>query len=337
MPGTHPARETRPPSVRNVTQALVLLVALGAAAGAAADPIAAADAPPTTPRILWLESGSGSCGPIFDAPAAPIELVSVPYPENARLSNMEIPIRVRGLIGASGVVTVARARQQIPYLAEPAEQALLASTFRPATIGGVAVASAIEVVYDFRLRPGVPRYVDTMQSDEELERRAGRDLPEPVRAFLQAADSFAIFRMSPKWESYELGDRTPCPSRELELKTCGGRYVIPNPISEPVPLSADEVARVKDLLLAQSPTWVPRKDDLDIRSSGVIAQRDYGISARRGDDEMYILFNLSRVGYLEFRDAKECFGGGHPYRRTTELFCALLETRLGWGCLEDEW
>jgi hypothetical protein len=317
--------------VRNITQALALLVALGAAAGSAAD------APLTTPRILWLESGAGSCGPIFDAPAAPIELAPVPYPENARLSNMEIPIRVRGVVDASGAVTLARARRQTPYLAEPAEQALLASTFRPAMMGGVAVASAIEVVYDFRLRPGVPRYVDTMPSDEELERRAGRDLPEPVRAFLQAADSFAIFRMSPKWESYELGDRTPCPSRALELKTCGGRYVIPNPISEPVPLTADEVARVKELLLAQSPTWVPRKGDDDLKFSGMIPQRDYGISARRGDDEMYILFNLSRVGYLEFRDAKECFGGGHPYRRTTELFCALLETRLGWGCLEDEW
>jgi hypothetical protein len=156
VPGPYPNLEMRPPSVRTITQALALLVALGAAAGSAADPIDTADAPLTTPRILWLESGAGSCGPIFDAPAAPIELVPVPYPENARLSNLEIPIRVRGVIDANGAVTVAKARQQTPYLAEPAEQALLASTFRPAMMGGVAVASAIEVVYDFRLRPGVP-------------------------------------------------------------------------------------------------------------------------------------------------------------------------------------
>jgi hypothetical protein len=105
VPGPYPNLEMRPPSVRTITQALALLVALGAAAGSAADPIDTADAPLTTPRILWLESGAGSCGPIFDAPAAPIELVPVPYPENARLSNLEIPIRVRGVIDASGAVT----------------------------------------------------------------------------------------------------------------------------------------------------------------------------------------------------------------------------------------
>lgn len=337
MPGPYPNLEMRPPSVRTITQALALLVALGVAAGSAADPIDTADAPLTTPRILWLESGAGSCGPVFDAPAVPIELVPVPYPENARLSNLEIPIRVRGVIDASGAVTVARARRQTPFLAEPAEQALLASTFRPAMMGGVAVASAIEVVYDFRLRPGAPRNDETMPGDEELERRAGSELPEPVRAFLQAADSFAIFRMSPKWDALDLGDRTPCPSRDLDLRTCGGRYSFPHAITAPVALSADEVVRVKDLLLAQSPTWAPKRGEIDLIFAGSIVQRDFGISARRGDDEMFILFNLSRMGRVEFRDAQECYGGGHPYRRTTALFCALLEARLGWGCLEDEW
>ncbi|MBK9472370.1 MAG: energy transducer TonB [bacterium] len=318
-----------------LTAATVLVTM--AVAVTAADPIDTADAPLTTPRILWLESGAGSCGPVFDAPAVPIELVPVPYPENARLSNLEIPIRVRGVIGASGAVTLARARRQTPFLAEPAEQALLASTFRPAMMGGVAVASAIEVVYDFRLRPGAPRSDETMPGDEELERCAGRELPEAVRAFLQAADSFAIFRMSPKWDALDPGERTPCPTRDLDLRTCGGRYSFPHAITAPVALSADEAARVKDLLLVQSPTWAPQKGDDDLKFAGMMVQRDFGISARRGDDEMFILFNLSRMGRVEFRNAQECYGGGHPYRRTTELFCALLEARLGWGCLEDEW
>lgn len=337
MPSRHPYREPyRRPSVLRVVQVFAVLVALGAATTAAAENAEAADAPPAIPRILWLESGAGSCGPIFDEPAAPLELAPAPYPENARLAGLESSIRVRAVIDATGAVATAAARYKFPELAEAAEQAMIASTFRPAVMGGVAVSSAIEAVYDFRLRPGENRLVDDWPADDELENRAGLELQAPVRAFLEAADSIAIFKMCRDC-GLPTGRPEPCPGRDLDLKTCGGRHFIRHPVSEPVPLSADQVARVKDLLLARSPYWMPAHEDRDLQSACVIPNPEYGLSLRSGGQEMFVLFSLGCSGTILFRDTEACYGSGHPYRRSTELFCALLEEKAGWGCVGDEW
>lgn len=178
-----------------------------------------------------------------------------------------------------------------------------------------------------------PGYVDPLTSDEELERRAGRELSAPVREFLEAADTFAIFRML----SNAQADSATFPTRDLDLKTCGGRYSFRYPATEPVPLTSAEVARLKDLLLAKSACWVPPKDALDLKFSGFMVGYQFGISARRGDQEMFVLFNLPRLGSLQFRSQTECFDQGHPYRRTTELLCELLEVRMGRECVGDEW
>lgn len=315
----------------------VFLVALASAARADPGLPVAPDEPWSVPHIAWLESADGGCGPTFESAAAPINLTPAMYPPEPRPGYGRLTLRVRGIIEASGAVAGAKANRQYPLISELAEQALLASTFAPARLGGQAVPSLVEVVYEFRPEPGAPPYTDTMPDDAELERRAGAALPDTVRAFIAAADSFAIFRLLRDDESGAAGRVQPCPVHEIELKTCGGRYSIPHLVSVPVPLSSDEVARVKDLLLARSPYWVPPRDGVGLKFAGVVVGFDFGLSIRHGGQEMFVLFNLSRAGTIRLRNAQECFGSGHPYRRSTELFCELLERRLGWGCLEREW
>lgn len=320
-------------------QALValLLVALASAAGAEPGPPAGTDKPWALPHIAWLESAGGPCGPSFESPAAPIHLAPVPYPTETQPNYGGILMRVRGVIEADGSVTGAHADHQYPLATELVEQALMASTFAPAQQGGRAVPSLVDVVYEFVRERWSPPDVDAMPDDAELERRAGRELPDSARTFIAAADSIAIFRNMGDFERDAAGRDRACPVRVVDLKTCGGRYSIPHTFTEPAPLSPGEVGRVKDLLLARSPYWAPRRGEPDLKFAGIEPGFGYGLSIRHGGQEMFVLFQLSGAGTIQLRTAQDCYGGGHPYRRSTELFCELLERHLGWPCIDKRW
>ena len=86
----------------------------------------------------------------IDAPARPIFTVQPDYPDLAAQAGASGTIVVQALVGTDGTVLEARVLNSNPLLNAAAESAVRRWRFKPATAGGVPVASWVSVSLTFR-------------------------------------------------------------------------------------------------------------------------------------------------------------------------------------------
>ena len=235
-------------------------------------------------------------------------------------------------------------RPFLPALTKALTEAVLASKFQPAMREGRPAPSRVQVAYTLyvaELGDGTREPTDHMPPDAEIERRAGLHLAEAARAFIESADEFTVFEVCRPSDPNSRRRMEDCGTRQIWFDTCGGKYGANYDFINGVPLAKDQIFRLKDILVAQSPYWsVSRKngeENSDLRFAGTRVGYDYGISITKGDEELFILFAFDRAGQIVVRSRTECFGQGHPYRRSVDLFCELVGAQLGQHCVGDEW
>jgi len=85
----------------------------------------------------------------IDQPAVPIHTVVPDYPDLAAQAGVQGTIVVQALVGTDGQVLEARVLNSNPLLNEAAESAVRRYRFKPATAGGVPVASWVSVPLTF--------------------------------------------------------------------------------------------------------------------------------------------------------------------------------------------
>ena len=121
--------------------------------------------PPLGPSFpVFVPTGAGTSGSA-DPWAGAIgeagpEVLSGPlpqYPELLRQAGIQGRVVLEGVVDTSGHVlppSIAVVRASNPAFVAPARQALLATLFRPALVGGRRVSMRVQIPYDFTIRPG---------------------------------------------------------------------------------------------------------------------------------------------------------------------------------------
>jgi hypothetical protein len=294
------------------------------------------------PSIVWLESADGVCDSVFDEPARPIDLIPTGYFNEIDMMPRGISVVISATISESGKLKNARViKRSIEVANDQAIRALMECTFMPAYKGGKPVPSLVEVAYIFRTNTEENISESSGPSDNEIERRVGRILSSEMRAFFASADKFEVFEICHIGNANHQKRMTRCSTREISVRTSDTVYSDYFTIFEGVSLSAKEVERFKELVLKKSPFWVAThekpSDNLDLRLGGFSPGYHYGVSIENNDEEVFLLINLARTGRIVVGSSEKSYGSGSPYRRSTDFWCELLESRLGRKCLGDEW
>lgn len=128
--------------------------------GTPSHPVFATSLPPTMtsgsgqPSGGWGSAGLGEAGPEVLAGPLPV------YPELLRRAGVQGQVLLEALVDTTGRVqpaSISVVSATHPGFVAPARQALVATLFRPARVGGRAVPMLVRVPFDFTIRGGMGR------------------------------------------------------------------------------------------------------------------------------------------------------------------------------------